>query len=263
MGRKISTPELLEPLGVFDYLKNTSFRPISVSRIQAGTTNYAYRIFYQQPANQGKDQTAILKYFAPYMAGEPSVPFSPERSAFEARALIHIPWQTFQYSSVLAKHPAKTCSGVDMPKLYFHDSRSHVLVIEDCAPEHGKHQISGQSTNMICQLLNNVAQSKKKDAAASFIGGMLGAFLAQLQSWGCESHNHEKALELFGRNDAARDVIIQETYTDFFKNLKQIGYEINNAQRAKLETRLQDLECLTREDWQSVSMGDFWSVPAS
>ncbi|KAF2793956.1 hypothetical protein K505DRAFT_243165, partial [Melanomma pulvis-pyrius CBS 109.77] len=208
--------------------------------------------------------TAILKYSAPYMAGVPLVPFSPERSVFEARALTHIPWQTFQYTSVLEKYAAGACQGVDLPKLYSHDPRNHILVIEDCTPERRKHESSrGHSTNMIRQLLNDVAESEKKHATVSSIGGMLGAFLAQLQSWGCQSQSHQTAVELFGKNDSAREMIIQETFADFFTNLKQTGYQISSAQRAKLEPRLYELERLVRDSRESVCIGDFWEVAIS
>jgi hypothetical protein len=181
----VSTPELTEPSRVFDYLENTLFRPINVSRIQAGATNYGYR-FFPQPVNHGKDQTAILKYSAPHMGGESSVPFSSERSTFEACALIYIPWQTFQYSTI-----SRTCPRVDLPKVYFQDTRNHILVIEDCTPER-----SGQTTN-----INHVEESKKKHDNTSVIGGMLGVFLAQLQSWGLQPQHNQTALELFETNE--------------------------------------------------------------
>lgn len=237
---------------VSEYLEDTPFRPLSVSRIQAGTINYAYRIFLHQPLNQGNNHTAILKYFAPYMAGE-SVSLATERSIFEARALIHIPWQTFQYSTVLANHATKTCPRVDLPIVYSQDPKLHTLIIEDCTSKH-----SVQSTNTIRQLLENAIGSDEKDAIASVIGGMLGAFLAQLQSWGRKPQHHPTALELFGNNDSAKEVIIQETFTELFENLEQIGYQICGTKKSEVENRLHDLASLIREDCRSVSMGDFW-----
>jgi hypothetical protein len=87
---------------------------------------------------------------------------------------------------------------------------------------------------------------------------MLGAFFAQLQMWGVDRVQHSVALRSFGGNISARDIIIQEIFTDFFANLERTGVEMSFDDRGELQERLDDLKSSVRQYPQSVSMGDLW-----
>ena len=89
-------------------------------------------------------------------------------------------------------------------------------------------------------------------------GKLLGAFVAQLHDWSSHSQNGQTALHLFGENDAAKNVIIEETFTEFFENVDKIGYYIKDSQRLLLEATFEHIAASITRDCGGAAMGDFW-----
>jgi hypothetical protein len=123
--------------------------------------------------------------------------------------------------------------------------------MEDCGS-------AKQDANWIRSILSDSKASKKKEDITKFVGAMLGAFFAQLQMWGVDRVQHSVALRSFGGNISARDIIIQEIFTDFFANLERTGVEMSFDDKGELQERLDDLKSSVRQCPQSVSMGDLW-----
>jgi 5-methylthioribose kinase len=143
---------------------------------------------------------------------------------------------------------------VHLPRVYHNDQQHSVLIIEDCAP----HNKAAHHLNTIRQVLSGPKSSERKNEVTNFVGAMLGAFVAQLQSWSLDQPHHSNALKAFGLNKSAKDIIIKETFTDFFANLAQIGYDISGNEKRELEVKLDNLERAVRENNETVTMGDLW-----
>lgn len=258
MSTRASTTQLEVASAVTKWLDGTPFEARDVRRIHVGTTNYAYRVFLRNPLDEGRVWTAVLKYSAPYTAGEPRAAFSPKRQAFEARALTHIPWWEFKYNTEhdpasQPEHPI-----VKLPSLYLQDPDHSVNIIEDCTPRPEEREIWDQSTHSFRTILEDLPESSAKHELARLLGDNLGTFLAQLHAWGSDTNNHQFVFDTFGGNSAAKELTIQELFTDFAANVKRLGYTMTGSQPSQIESRLQSIENAVRSEPQSVAMGDFW-----
>lgn len=252
-----SAHQLTELVGVLEYLKNSPVRTLEVQPIRTGAVNFVYRLFLSRPLGQTQQNTAILKYSAPYVASAPNVLFSSDRQVFEARALTCIPWRRFGYHAVPMDKPASACSGVSLPEVYLEDRENHLTILEDCTPMTGENEGWGQKLPSFRGFCEHAAKSETKYQTARVIGCMLGTFLAQLHAWGRTPDNHQQAIELFGANNATK-LTMEATLTDFFKNVSEIGYQLTKEQQIALALQIRDLELAVQKQRDTVVMGDFW-----
>lgn len=252
--------DLTEPSGVTDYLRTTPFASKEVHRIQIGKTNYVYLLHLKCPLGDGKDSTAVLKYSGPGVASDSLVALPPERATFESRALQFIPWKTFDYASARSKFDGRLCSGVNMPKLYFHDPENHLSIMEDCTPRPAFER-ARQSTHSFTKFVETV-RTTDKEKTASFVGNMLGSFLAQLQLWSwTRGAGREQSQDLFSANTAAKELIIKDTLTDLLRNVERTGYHALGKERERLLAHvMEQLDKSVRRDLECVGLGDFWYV---
>ncbi|OCK91107.1 uncharacterized protein K441DRAFT_616659 [Cenococcum geophilum 1.58] len=250
---------LTDKSSVATYLKETPFASREIRRINLGSTNFTYRLFLEAAYGQAQEKTTILKYFPPYTAGEPCVKFSSERQVYEARAMTRIPWQQFgPSSSNLSEKAARPVPQLRVPKLYFEDLMNHVIIMEDCNPRQGSDEVWEEITHSARIFFEGVPESSQKHQTAEGIGQILGSFIARLHNWGKSRHNAELAFNSFTGNSAAKELIVDETFRDFFSNLDQIGFQISKPAKIELEAAICDLEEAMSANLETVVMGDFW-----
>ncbi|KAH8679485.1 major facilitator superfamily domain-containing protein [Ilyonectria robusta] len=165
---------------------------------------------------------------------------SPLNARLSKRSLFtHIPWREFKYppagdSQGEVGAPIEAAEGQDLsttlPEGFLDDRENHVTIIEDCTP--------------------------RTDAAAGIVwdnlGRRLGLFLAQLHAWGA-GPGHTEADGLFGTNSSAKELSIEETFTDFFKNVAATGYTVDDNRKTLLAA-LEGLERDVREKLETCIM---------
>jgi hypothetical protein len=248
--------ELTESATVLDYVQKIPLRAIGVQQLHTGMINFVYRLVLDQVIGETQQKTAILKYSAPYLASNPSQSFSPDRQIFETRALKCIPWKQFYYPSTLIDKEASLCSGVTLPEVYYDDPIHHVIVMQDCMtePEEDWHPQATDSFRFFC---DKIFESELKYRIARTIGSMLGSFTAQLHGWGRRADSHERAVELFGANNHATDLILGDLFTDFFKNVARTGYQLSKEQQTALPKTIQELDRFARAERDTVILDDF------
>ncbi|OJD10913.1 hypothetical protein AJ78_08201 [Emergomyces pasteurianus Ep9510] len=258
------------------YLKRTPFAAREVQRIQLGSTNFTYRLFLEKPYGQNAVRTAILKYAASHTADDSAVEFSADRQIYEARAMTRIPWKLLMVpppasssSPLLPLFGAEsnysperwrniTSAKLRVPELYMEDAMRHVIIMEDGTPRPGSDEVWQERSHSARIFFEEVPPSQQKYETAGFIGLLLGSFLARLHNWGSSQENRALALASFAGNDSAKDLTIRETFTDFFASVERTGFVVPEALRAELESRLNCLEELVRNNLETVVMGDFW-----
>ncbi|KKZ61377.1 hypothetical protein EMCG_03983 [[Emmonsia] crescens] len=256
------------------YLKRTPFTAREVQRIQLGSTNYTYRLFLEKPYGQHAVRTAILKYAASHTADESAVEFGADRQIYEARAMTRIPWKLLLTTPAPPPQSNESDDGGDgvrckntnaifeklrVPELYMEDATRHVIIMEDGTPRPGSDEVWQERSHSSRIFFEEVSPSHEKYETAGAIGLLLGSFLARLHNWGSSnSENAGLAHASFAGNSSAKDLTIQETFTDFFASVERTGFLVPGPLRAELEIRLNDLEACVQNNLETVVMGDFW-----
>jgi len=268
-GSEHATPRpemgLVDRAAVERYLQHTAFATVNVRQIALGTTNFAFRLFYPDGINERNERTAILKYSAPYVAGEPHVRFAAERQHHEVAAMTQIPWQDFAGRGC-PRREQKQCAGpepgfpqVKIPRIYWHDPSKHVIIMEDCIPQRlPPGEIWDQTIHSARRFLECTPPTSVKYRTAEMIGTMLGSFLAEMHAWG-RRNRHCSVVAQFECNHAAKDLTARETFTDFFQGVEHHArFKLASGMRSQLHTRIQALEEAFFEERDTVLMGDFW-----
>jgi 5-methylthioribose kinase len=99
----------------------------SATQLSGGLANYVYRLKFED------DTTAILKYYPRYLASDKSVEVSQNRYFVEKAALKHLATNEYLLNE----------TAVRIPKLYYADDESHMLIMED----------AGENNKTLFQLL--------------------------------------------------------------------------------------------------------------
>ncbi|RDW85281.1 hypothetical protein BP6252_02871 [Coleophoma cylindrospora] len=252
--RHVEKLELKDPASVVSYLRGTKFACREVRQIKLGSTNFTYRLFLDAPYGHNQVRTAILKYAASHTASEPCVNFSSDRQLYEARAMTKIPWEQFE---IPASDLAKQLPILSVPKLYFEDIAHHVIIMEDGTPRKGC-ETWDEISHSARIFLEDIPASKEKYETAIVIGHLLGSFLARLQDWGNQSMNAEITSAAFSQNSFGKELIVDETFRDFYRNLHKTTLDMNSQLKDKLGTKIADLEERLYGNLETVAMGDFW-----
>jgi hypothetical protein len=254
--------ELKNATSIADYLKRGPFAAREIRRICLGSTNYTFRIFLETPYGQRRVDTAILKYAAPYTADEPRVEFSPDRQRYESRALTRIPWDQILHAPCdPSTSESAALAKLNVPELYLEDPMRHIIIMEDGNPRKGPERVWEERSHSARIFFEEFPESHQKYETATQIGQALGSFLARLHNWGSSPQNESLVLDLFGGNASAKDLVIQETVTDFWKNVELAGLQQSSSQKAELDTGLRDLERQIVTRPETIVMGDFWWAP--
>jgi hypothetical protein len=256
---EVCTIQLTEPEAVLHYLQSVplALRVLNVQRLPGGMINFVYRLVLDQAIGDTKQNTAILKYSAPYVAADPSTSISPNRQIFEARAFKEIPWKRFYYSSSTLLEDASLYCKVTLPELYFEDPTHHVVIMQDCSTEAEKDWHPEKAANPFRFFCEHLAKSEIKYQTARTIGSMLGSFLAQLHDWGLNADSHLRVVELFGANNDSTKLLVEVHMENFFKNVSKTGYQLSQEQQRALETCIRQLGDSIHVQRDTVIVGDF------
>ncbi|KAL8895872.1 MAG: hypothetical protein Q9207_007972 [Kuettlingeria erythrocarpa] len=227
-----------------------------VTTVKGGTTNFIYRLSFEHPyvvnTSEGSRsyRTAILKHATDYVASDPLTPFSVDRQYFEAEALQRIPDQL-----------AKPVEPIYLPKLFYFDSETAILVIKDLCPS--SLPKDAQRTQLSVQewcLLHGKSAAEQSSVAAD-VGGKLGVFLAKLHSLSQtnkgSSSGQSNLRTVFDKNVASRNLTVETTFRGALTRLDEFSVELRPDQRLLVQETMQEMI----RDWSSMQvtliMGDF------
>ena len=231
-----------------------------ITTVKGGTTNFIYRLSFEYPllvdTSEGSCsyRTAILKHATDYVASDPLTPFSVERQYFEAEALERIPDQL-----------AKPLELIHLPKLFYFDFETAILVIEDiCPPSLQKDAERTQlSVQEWCLLHGNSVAEQL--SVAKDVGRKLGVFLANLHSQSQinegPSSGQSDLRTVFDKNVAARDLTVETTFGEALTRLDEFGVELRPDQRLLVQETMQTMIREVSSTQVTLIMGDFWYVP--
>ncbi|KAI9694915.1 MAG: hypothetical protein M1822_000532 [Bathelium mastoideum] len=243
----LTNPELVK-----SFVASTAFEATNVKRINLGSTNFTYRLFLAKPYGPKEQKTAILKYAAAYLAGEPDVPFSPNRQTYECRALERIPWDIFAVEIGRIQSPS-----FRIPQLYLEDPEHAVCIMQDVATPPSSVAGWEEETHSARVFFEGTMDLEKKYVISRQIGTVLGLFLGKLHHWGTDI-DHSLATRLFKDNDSARTVTIRTTFRDLVPGLKNSKYPLGDVQRGEILHLMQRMEDEVHSHLDTLTMGDFW-----
>ncbi|RVD87907.1 uncharacterized protein DFL_002110 [Arthrobotrys flagrans] len=202
--------------------------PLSSTNITNGVGNAVHRLVLNtsisnDPTSTG---TVILKHSNPYVFNINNKKVVWDLWPFEIYALRDVP----------------NTEIVRSPKLYWVDEVNRVMFIEDAGP---------RSKNLKDLLLSDKIPQTK---VFSKIGEELGAYLAQLHSWGCDP----KVLEKYENKDA-RVIASWRTYGRFEDSLITAYPELSEDLKQKVADYCAQEKAKALNGNEIVIMGDFWT----
>ncbi|EGX52971.1 hypothetical protein AOL_s00007g307 [Orbilia oligospora ATCC 24927] len=202
--------------------------PLSSFNITNGIGNAVHRLVLNTSIsnNPTSTGTVILKHSNPYIFNIDGQKFVWDLWPFEANALQDVP-----HTEV-----------VKAPKLYWVDHVNRVMFTEDAGP---------QSQNLKDLLLSDEIPQPK---VFSKIGEELGAYLAQLHSWGRDT----KVLEKYENKDS-RVIASWRTYGRFEDALIKAYPELSENLKQKVAAYCAQEKDKALHGNEIVIMGDFWT----
>ncbi|KAF8601464.1 kinase-like protein [Ceratobasidium sp. AG-I] len=225
--------DLTTTSGLATYLSNTPYAADDVQVLSGGSSGFTYRV-----KMKSGDGSAVIKHALGYAAVRKSLVLSAERMDFEHEALKMVE----KFVDGLGE------SVVRVPKVYYYDSTTHVLVMEDLAPARPL------STVLIESLERNDPAYILR--LSTQIGSALGSFMGRFHSW--TSLPEQSALRArFLQNTTSRETILGIRYQLMLGTAAKYGLN-REWMEGMVDTGMKDAREGGGGGGSVIAMADFW-----